>query len=310
MTTGSNLTVLLSVYNDHSRLGRAIESILAQTFRSFDLLIVDDGSTDRSNEVAATYAARDSRVRILSLPVNVGLSAALQAGLKETSADFVARMDSDDIAHPTRLALQLAHMENEGLDVLGAAQDRGKGWIFNNLKPQTRNHAAIVRALPHHNVFIHPSVIFRVATVHASGGYDPRFNLAQDYDLWLRLIGQARFGNLSKKLIFSPPNPDRASGPKNRTRHTLFSVTAAANHFRRGLGLVGLDPHNGAVPLGRDLVFLLDQVEDVAFFDLCRHAIRYVRYCQTDQETRHLIRDRILSRANLKDRMKWWLYKL
>ncbi len=310
MTRKTTVTVLLAVYNDKDRLGRAVESILAQSFRSFDFLIVDDGSTDGTHEVIDAYALSDSRVRSMRLPYNRGLAAALQAGLGQTSADFVARMDADDIARPERLALQIDAMENRGLDVLGAGQDRGKNGLLEKLRFDKLTHSAIIGALPHHNVIVHPSVMFRLSTVLAAGGYDPRFSLAQDYDLWLRLIGQARFGNLSEKLIYSPPNPDRASGPKNRTRHTVFSVTAAANHFRRRLGLPNLDPHHTPVQLCGELVFLLDRVSDAAFYDLSRHAIRFVRNCDIDKASVDLIRDKIFSRASLGIRAKWKLYGL
>ncbi len=310
MTPKPTLTVLMAVYNDKYRVGQAIESILAQSFRSLDLLIVDDGSTDGTDDLIRAYAARESRIRTLRLPENSGLGAALQAGLGETSADLIARMDSDDISHPERLARQVAMMERHGLDVLGAAQDRGKRRVLGALKPEALTHATIVRALPHHNVLVHPSVMFRLSTVRPVEGYDPRFIMAQDYDLWLRLIGLARFGNLPDKLIVSPANPDRASGPRNRLRHTVFSVTAAANHFRRKLGMVGLDPNQSASDLGRELVFLLDQVGDADFFDLSRHAIRLVRYSEPDPESLDLIKSRIFARAGLGVRAKWMLYGL
>lgn len=311
MTKGTrDLTVLMAVYNQQTLVARAIASILTQTLRDVDFLIVDDGSTDATPDILARHAATDSRIRLLTLPRNGGLAAALQAGLAATDSPFIARMDSDDISCPERLAIQLATLRDGGLDILGAGQIRGSRGLGNLWPTRPLDHAAIVAALPRRNVLAHPSVMFRRAVVAAAGGYDPRFKLAQDYDLWLRLIGHARFGSLGRKLVISPANRTRASGPANRKRHTVFSVTAATNHFLRARAQTPLDPSGPVGSLGLALATLVRQSTRAEAQDIIRHAIRLVRYTAPDPAVTAEIRDAICEKADLYARMKWRAYAL
>lgn len=308
--TNPDLTVLMAVYNQQTHVARAIASILTQTLRDVDFLIVDDGSTDATPDILARHAATDSRIRLLTLPQNGGLAAALQAGLAATDAPFVARMDSDDISCPERLAIQLATLRDGGLDVLGAGQSRGSRGFGDLWPSRPLDHATITRTLPRRNVLAHPSVMFRRAVVAAAGGYDPRFKLAQDYDLWLRLIGHARFGSLGRKLVISPDNGTRASGPANRKRHTAFSVTAATNHFLRTRGQTPLEPSGPVGSLGLTLASLIRHSTRVQAQDIIRHAIRLVRYTSPDPAVTAEIRAAICEKADLHARMKWRAYAL
>src|SRR5436305_6637069 len=114
-----DVTVLMPVYNGEQYLGAAIEGILCQTHDNFELLIVDDGSTDRSVEIVMSY--RDPRVRLVSMHTNVGLSAALNEGVKLARAPFVARQDADDVSEPHRLEVQLRVMTKQpDLALLGS----------------------------------------------------------------------------------------------------------------------------------------------------------------------------------------------
>lgn len=308
--TDPDLTVLMAVYNQGPLVGRAIGSILSQTLRDIDVLIVDDGSTDGTAETLARHAAADSRIRILTLPQNGGLAAALQAGMTATSATFIARMDGDDISRPERLALQLAAMQTGGFDVMGTGQSRGSRGLGDLWPARPLDHGAITRTLPRRNPMAHPSVMFRSSVIAAAKGYDPRFRLAQDYDLWLRLIGQARFGVLGRKLLVSPANESRTSGPANRKRHTVFSVTAAANHFLRARALAPLDPTGPLAPLGVALASLIRHSEGPETQDIIRHAIRFVRYAAPDPAVTAEIRAAIRDKADLYARMKWHAYAL
>ncbi|AWB47793.1 hypothetical protein HYN69_04070 [Gemmobacter aquarius] len=308
--TNPDLTVLMAVYNQQTHVARAITSILTQTLRDVDFLIVDDGSTDATPDILARHAAAESRIRLLTLPQNGGLAAALQAGLAATDATFVARMDSDDISCPERLAIQLATLRGSRLDILGAGQTRGPRGLLDIWPALSLDHGTIIATLPRRNVLAHPSVMFRRAVIGAAGGYDPRFKLAQDYDLWLRLIGQARFGNLGRKLVVSPTNCTRASGPANRQRHTVFSVTAATNHFLRARALTPLDPSGPVDILGLALAALVRQSTRAEAQDIIRHAIRLVRYASPAPPVTAEIRDAICEKANLHARMKWRAYAL
>jgi glycosyltransferase involved in cell wall biosynthesis len=103
------ITVLMSVFNGERFLRGAIESILSQTYKDFEFLIIDDGSTDASTNIIASY--RDSRIRSLRSERNLGLAASLNQGLASSTGQYVARMDADDISLPNRLARQVGFMQ-------------------------------------------------------------------------------------------------------------------------------------------------------------------------------------------------------
>lgn len=315
MTATPSVAVLLTVYDQRPFLGQAIASILAQSHSEFEFVIVDDGSTDGSREVIEAAARQDSRVRPIFLAQNLGLAGALQAGLATTTADLVARMDGDDVALPDRLRLQIAAIAGQECDVLGSGYFRWN--VASDARPSglrlpMQGHENISRNLPYANVLCHPSVMFRRRVVEAVGGYDPRFVLAQDYDLWLRLIGRARFGNLPAGLLQMRRHDARSSGPQNRLRHTQFSVTAATNHFLRRAGQEPLDP-NGALPaLAAALEALLvgHAKDPAAHRALVRHATRLMRNAPPPPEVAADLKAAVWRCADWRERLKWWLYRL
>ena len=111
------VTVLMTAYNAARYLREAVDSILNQTFRDFEFVIVDDGSTDRTLSILQDYARRDPRIRIISRP-NTGLTRALNDGLATIRSPLIARMDADDVALPERFAKQLALLDT-GFDLVG-----------------------------------------------------------------------------------------------------------------------------------------------------------------------------------------------
>lgn len=315
MTTFPSLAVLLTVYNQRSFLEEAITSILSQSYREFEFVIVDDGSTDGSCEVIKAAARQDSRIRLVPLAKNLGLAGALQAGLAVISTDLVARMDGDDVALPQRLERQLDVIERHGLDVLGTGYSRLGGsciWPTGTLRLPLQTHDRIVRNLPYANEFCHPSVMFRRKVIDLAGGYDTRFVLAQDYDLWLRLIGQARFGNMPQPLLQMRRHASRSSGPQNRLRHTQFSVTAATNHFLRLAGRLPLDPAGPTAGLAAALVglLLLPGQDPSAQRAMVRHAMRLARYCDLPSDIGQELKAAVMQCADWKARGKWRLYGL
>jgi glycosyltransferase involved in cell wall biosynthesis len=196
------VTVLMAVHNGERHLQPAIDSILSQTWRDFEFLIVDDGSTDHTAGILASY--RDSRVRVRTIDRNVGLSAALNEGLRLAQAPLVARQDADDLSEPDRLASQVAVMaERPTLALLGSqavalAEDgTPTGTVFRCVEP-----AAIRWFSGFDNPFIHTSVMFRSDMVRALGGFNGAYDpFSQDYDLWSRLMENHAVANLPDKLV-------------------------------------------------------------------------------------------------------------
>lgn len=199
------ISVAMSVYNGERFLAAAIESVLAQSFVDFEFLILDDGSRDASPAIAARYAQRDPRVRLITRE-NRGLVASLNELLNLARAPLVARMDADDVCLPERFARQIA--------VLDARPDIG---VLGTWTEDIDEHDQPYRldALDHpidHDQFIaaidagapllcHPAVMFRRDLVRALGGYHPAFRHCEDLDLWLRLATVTKIANLPERLL-------------------------------------------------------------------------------------------------------------
>ena len=204
MNSTPRISVLMTVFNAGRFLAESVESILAQTFRDFEFVIVDDASTDGSPAVLESYARRDPRIRLIFQKENSGQTACLNQGLGECRADWVARQDADDLSHPPRLAAQWQAVENKpSLVLLGV-----NGWIigetggFDGMIHVPIHDAGIRWSLPFRNPFIHTGVLFR--RFHPDGSpvrYNPEFRICQDWELWSRVTSDGAVANLPGRLV-------------------------------------------------------------------------------------------------------------
>lgn len=176
------LSVLMPVFNAEAYVAEAVASILGQSVRDFEFIIIDDGSTDGSLPILKQYAARDARIRLISRE-NRGLVATLNEGIALARGGWIARMDADDVAMPNRFAVQLAALEREGADFCGGAVECFGAWRALWSYPLT--HEACEVRLLFHVPFAHPAVIGR-RSAFAELGYAPEYAQAQDYDIWQR----------------------------------------------------------------------------------------------------------------------------
>ena len=196
------VSVLLPAYNNEAYLGPAIESVLCQSYADFELLVVDDGSTDGSREIIARYARDDTRIRP-TMCAHRGFVATLNEGLSQARGEYVARMDHDDIALPERLARQVEWLRADpACVVVGtsfiAIDDRGR--------PRRTHHClindtTIRRGLALDPCIPHPTAMLRRSALIAVGGYRPGYVAAEDYDLWRRVAHLGRLHNLEEPLL-------------------------------------------------------------------------------------------------------------
>jgi glycosyltransferase involved in cell wall biosynthesis len=199
-----SLTVLMPVCNAATYLEDAIASVLAQSFEDFELLVIDDASTDESMEVVQGF--RDKRIRIEAQAKNRGLIETLNSGIRMGRGRLLARMDADDLSHPERFAMQVDFL-NAHPDVAGVScafdliDDRGRalpgayGW----LRPV--GPLALRWALNFGCFFTHSGAMLRTSVLRASGGFDSGYTHAEDYELWLRLVDQHRLANIPRVLL-------------------------------------------------------------------------------------------------------------
>jgi glycosyltransferase involved in cell wall biosynthesis len=195
--------VLMCVYNEKpALLLAAAESILQQSFRDFEFLIIDDGSTDPRTLAAEKHIAQqDCRVRVHCEP-HRGLTSSLNRGLEFTEDEYVFRQDSDDWSDPRRLSEQVGFLDGHpDVDLLGTGYWllRQDGTVLWPVQPPTV-HEEILEALQVENPFCHGSVCIRRRALVATGGYRERFRCCQDYDLFWRIAEHSRVGNLPQAL--------------------------------------------------------------------------------------------------------------
>jgi len=202
-------SVLLPVFNGGRELRVAIESILRQDEPEFELILIDDCSTDQTARVIREYARKDHRIRGIFHDKNMGLTEALNEGLAEARTEFVVRMDHDDEALPHRLRTLVGYMQSHPDTVVAGSYvyHMGRTPQLDRLVAFPTEHEDIVRALPSGNCIYHPAVIMRRKEILSLGGYRSEFRNAQDYDLWLRAGKTFRLANVPVPLLryrFSP----------------------------------------------------------------------------------------------------------
>jgi glycosyltransferase involved in cell wall biosynthesis len=197
------VSVLLPVYNGGAPLSQAIASILSQDMSEFELIVIDDCSTDNSASIISQYADNDSRINPIFHESNIGLARTLNEGLNLVKSDFVARMDQDDESLPHRLRIQLDYMlSHPEFAVVGSyVYHMGAKQEFDRLVELPSNSEQIKQTLLQYNCMYHPSVMMRRNKILELGGYKAEFKNAEDYDLWLRVSKLYPLTNISKPLL-------------------------------------------------------------------------------------------------------------
>jgi glycosyltransferase involved in cell wall biosynthesis len=240
------VSVVLPVWNGDRFLAEAIESIRRQTLESFELLVLDDGSTDRSRAIAEEHARADARVKVIALE-HGGLVRALNTGIERASAHYIARMDADDVALPARFEKQVAFLDaNPRCLVVGSdmtvvdeeGEPVGVRWF-------PRSHPEIVQALMNGvSPLGHPAVMMRRSAVLEAGGYREDHFPSEDLDLWLRLCDAGELVNLPEQLLRYRRHTATIC---IRERHRQPRIaTAVVDAARRAKGLAALGRRIGA----------------------------------------------------------------
>lgn len=229
------LSVILPVFNAQSFILDAVNSILVQTFRDFELILVDDASSDDTTLLLSSIS--DPRVRVIRHEVNRGLVNSLNDGLLVASGEYVARMDHDDFALPTRLKRQVDFLDhNPSIAVVGTGYRLidSQGRIGLAYRPPI-SHAEIAWAMAFVCPIAHPTVMMRRSVIEAAGGYSEEASYAEDYDLWERLIHHQRFANIPDPLLLL-----RKHGGNMTTtwsgKHLSAATTTSARHIEYLLG--------------------------------------------------------------------------
>lgn len=179
------VSVLMSCYNSQANVGRAIESILNQTYEDFELLICDDGSIDNTYETISEYKSLDKRIKIFKNKKNIGLTKSLNNLINEAKGVYIARQDDDDISSTVRLNTQVRALKSENLDFITS---RAKVLGSERLIPGFSFYLSTSLVMNFKNPFIHGSLMIDKKVLNKVGNYDERFYYAQDYKLFSDLL--------------------------------------------------------------------------------------------------------------------------
>lgn len=215
------VTVFIPVYNRARYIGQAIESVLAQSFCDFEILIIDDGSRDASRDVVARY--RDSRIRLEVNPRNLGIPATRNRGLELARGDYLALLDSDDLAHPRRLERQVAFLDAhpqcaEVGTWCGFIDERGMR--LSNIKRHATAPAEVWAEMlfrcpiSNRSVMGHTDMLRRYP-------YDPTFPICEDVDVHCRIAREQSIANLPEVLVWGREHPGRTSRKRDAERAAL-----------------------------------------------------------------------------------------
>ena len=197
-----DVSVAMPVYNGSRWLTEAINSIIRQTYPNFELLVVDDGSTDDTPRLLDNYVNQDKRIRVLRQN-HSGLVAALNRCLAEARGSFFARLDADDRVASKRLEAQTGFLRSNvdfGLVGSWARKIDANGRPLGKITPTTKPEL-LSQQLMRNNPFLHSSITMRTELVRRLGGYRSAFEAAEDYDLWLRVSEVSKVTNLPELLI-------------------------------------------------------------------------------------------------------------
>lgn len=229
------VTVLLPVYNGELYLKEAIDSILSQSYSNFIFLIINDGSSDRSEEIILSYT--DSRIQYISNEQNLGLISTLNKGLQLINTKYVARMDADDISLPQRLEKQVAFLESHPeVGILGTwSQSFGEG--NNCITKYQAEHESIRYKQLYQIQLVHPTCIMRMDVLRSqSVVYDNNYTHAEDYELFTRLSHVTKLANLQEVLHLYRKHSNAVS-----TVYSKAQLEASIRIKQREFALLGVN---------------------------------------------------------------------
>tara|TARA_A100001015_G_scaffold286405_1_gene355039 strand:+ start:3125 stop:3820 length:696 start_codon:yes stop_codon:yes gene_type:complete len=222
----SLVSVLLPVFNGEQYIQKAAFSILNQSHKELELLIIDDCSTDKSYQMSMNISEQDNRVRVFKNQKNLGLTKSLNLLINESSGKYLARQDSDDWSEETRLEKQLNYLNNKKIDVVYARSVRSD---TNNIFPWLSYYLPLDFVLKYKNPLIHGTMFAKKNIIEKVGGYDEDFIYSQDYKLAYDLINSGYKLKIMRDVLYSSNFINNISTNKKNEQKYY------ANCVRRGI---------------------------------------------------------------------------
>ena len=221
------VSILLPVYNDEEFISKYVSSVLKSTYKNFELIIINDGSTDKSPEIINDF--KDPRIKLYDKQ-NSGLIESLNYGLTKCNSEIIMRMDGDDEISENKIEIQLKSFLNSDsvLHGTGAKIIDNSSRVLQEISVN-EDHKDIINNLRTLNTsMIHPSIMFYKDIILKSGGYDSKFEVAEDYELYYRISRIGKLTNIDLPLLMLRKNEHNISKKRSSTQtlNTLIARTA------------------------------------------------------------------------------------
>ncbi len=196
------ISVIISFFNNCDTLEKSLKSILNQSYKDFELIIISDGSNDGSNKIVKKFLIKKNNILYFESKKNVGLTKMLNLGIKFSRGEYIARHDADDLSLSSRFKNQIDILKKKkNLDIIGSnAKYAYKNKTISIKMPEKDRD--IKKKLIFRNTIIHSTVMMRKKIFQNNLSYDEKFIRCQDYELWLRIKNKVKFYNIQKELVF------------------------------------------------------------------------------------------------------------
>lgn len=245
------ISVLMTVYNDQKYLSIAIESILSQSFKNYEFIIVNDGSIDDSLKIIEKYKEKDKRIIIINNTTNIGITKSLNKGLLYCKGKYIARMDSDDWSFPDRLQKQYDFMQKNSYLGLsgGTIEVCDKNLNKLNVREYPLTDNSIRNIIFRYSPFAHSATIWKAKLMKMVGGYNSNIPLSQDCELYFKIGQYAKFGNLNTRLIKLRMHKNSSSVSKNllQEKYAIYARIKAIFEY-------------GYIPNFKDKIFIVGRI--------------------------------------------------
>lgn len=307
----NKVTVLLPVYNAARFLKESIESILNQTYVEFELMIINDGSTDDSEKIILSI--KDDRIRYLKNDTNKGLIYTLNRGLSLIKTDYLVRMDADDIAFPERIAKQIDFMEkNPEIAVCGAQLKYfGQSDVVTNFPLE---HWLLDARLLFAPSISHPTAIIRMCVFENNKlEYDPKFLHIEDYHLWIRVVKYGKLANLPEVLLHYRWEGQNITYNNWSTIHDRYKSV-----YRILLPNLEIDPTEKNLLLHLELAAKTEKIRSISLLKLYTELIieKNKKLCIYSEDGLMKILDEFWGKLffkaadnSIKETFKYWIYR-
>lgn len=283
----NKVSVIMSVYNAEKYLEESIESILNQTYKNFEFIIINDGSTDSSLKIIQEYMKMDNRIKLISRE-NKGLVYSLNQGIKLAKGKYIARMDADDVALEDRLEKQRVFLEkNNNIDIVASSIN-----VFGDVDNETKieiekifdskiNEDNMEKMFLDRCIIPHPTIMVKKEIFNVLNGYNESFKTAEDYDLWLRAIKAGfKIEKLHQKLLnYRVHNESKSKCEIKNNLMTKYVIFAKLNYledviYNKKINYVVWGASNGGESASQTIKFKYPQLKFVAYIDKFKEGMK------------------------------------